>query len=285
MCLLVLRYDWSVSETKTGIAPLVICSNRDELFARETSSGCIRDGNSYYPIDEEAGGTWIAFSKLKKRFVVVLNFHDFRYTDIIPPATSDEKSSRGRLPLDFINSDLTVSAECYCRNISLQSYNGFNLIVGDESGCFFVSNREELTPIMLEPGIVHGFSNGKRSSQWEKVVLSVDRISDVIKNTKFKNSREDSRLLTQSLIDVMRDSTPLSDYTTGYSNEQNSKLSAIFVVPCLRNSDPRSSFGTRTITIALLVIGDKDVSDDTLIISESNFNHEAKRWTCFETFL
>lgn len=244
MCILAFIYGYENCK-------FILCSNRDERLSRKTKRGSlIENTTTYYPIDIEAGGTWIAFSGLQRRFAVILNFHDFRYAEFYSHALDTSiKSSRGFLPLDFVRDKSNISAKDFANNIPFDAYNGFNMIVGDTEGCYFLSNRHE-SPIYLPPKVVHGISNGKLTDIWDKVGICKEKIEHCLPTTSKISSIEDARQLTQSLMDVMSDASPLPDPTFGSFSIEAMIKSAIFVSPVIHSD---YVFGTRTITIAVLI--------------------------------
>ncbi|CAM9264683.1 unnamed protein product, partial [Ectocarpus fasciculatus] len=248
MCLLLFQYGGGTN------CPFVLCSNRDEALFRKTIRGTVTsrgDNNYYAPLDEEAGGTWIAFGECNSRFAVVLNYHDRVFA-------GGKRKSRGFLPLDFINATNNITAREYAAAISglpCSSYAGFNLIVGDKDGCYYVSNQKtNSAPQHLEPGIVHGISNGAMDDDWCKVTISKHKISAALAGWGTESGIEAARAVTASLMSVMQDDTPLVDPTLGYLSHFWTKSSAIFVEPELDRSGEISkvltNYGTRTTTIA-----------------------------------
>jgi uncharacterized protein with NRDE domain len=281
-------YDWS-----DPVCPFIVCNNRDERVDRPTARGAIREGNCYYPLDEEAGGTWIAFSSVNKRFAVVLNFHDFRYPDLRRNdhcVSSGQKLSRGKLPLDFIHAPPAITAECFCNSISMSSYNGFSLVVGDESGCFIVSNFDRTGPKALEPGVLHGISNGKLTERWEKIEVSVEKIAKIIpelKDASISENRGELTRVCRELVTEMQDRTALTDPTTG-------ELSAYICVP-FATGNRDICFGTRTTTVAVIVkvdgksvcepISSRQQPSELLFVTEYDYENDSKTWKYNDTLL
>ena len=123
--------------------PLVLLSNRDEFLQRPTELlHQWEDKPVFAGRDVQSGGTWLGihqqphqanhqdghqvpqrtFYQQNGRWAAVLNFRDG------VQASSDERS-RGALVTDFLTSD--ISPMKFARQISLQNYAGFNLIIGD----------------------------------------------------------------------------------------------------------------------------------------------------------
>ena len=301
MCLLLFQYGGEKS-------PVVICSNRDESLFRKTKRGAVRttsEGVKFFaPLDEEAGGTWIAFSEASRRFAVVLNYHEWRapksfFSHVLRMLGQKKPhKSRGCLPMDFISAPETVTAATYAAEIAALPgawYAGFNLIIGDKYGCYYVSNQTPGSgPHFLEPKVVHGISNGSIDDDWCKVKISRSKLSDILSSESNYRSQNDNELfsveeakdLTTKLFKIMQDSTPLMDPTLGYLRERATQVSAIFVNPKLlpngQVSPEETNYGTRTTTIAVIFQND---NSENILISEKDLNPELFEWSCVDTIL
>lgn len=148
--------------------PLVILSNRDEFLQRPTTSAHQwPDLPIYAGRDDQSGGTWLGihqqplasskqFSQ-NGRWAAVLNFRD-------GVQAAPDQRSRGELVTNFLSSDLSPLA--YARQVELQAYAGFNLIVGDDKQAVLVNNRG-YPPTPLHSGL-HIISNGQPDDAWFK---------------------------------------------------------------------------------------------------------------------
>lgn len=148
--------------------PLVILSNRDEFLQRPTTSAHQwPDLPIYAGRDDQSGGTWLGihqqplasskqFSQ-NGRWAAVLNFRD-------GVQAAPDQRSRGELVTKFLTSDLSPLA--YARQVELQAYAGFNLIVGDDKQAVLVNNRG-YPPTPLHSGL-HIISNGQPDDAWFK---------------------------------------------------------------------------------------------------------------------
>ncbi|GAA0322699.1 NRDE family protein [Psychrobacter aestuarii] len=244
--------------------PLVLLSNRDEFFQRPTKSlHQWSDQPIYAGRDEKSGGTWLGIHQQplaeaeaagehstvyqqNGRWAAVLNFRDG------VQANSQERS-RGELVTHFLTSALSPMA--FARQIDLQQYAGFNLIVGDAGQAVMVNNRGH-APTPLYAGL-HVISNGQPEERW------------------FKTERLRARLRQEVLPLIAEDPTPeywqpaafavLSDSTlatatelpdTGIDKAIEHALSSIYI----RTGEPRakdgknllSNYGTRTQSILTL---------------------------------
>jgi len=153
--------------------PLVLLSNRDEFLQRPTTPAHQWvDMPIYAGRDDQSGGTWLGihqqtlssdnvqsenvFSQ-NGRWAAVLNFRD-------GVQAAPNQRSRGELVTDFLTSDLSPLA--YARQVNLQAYAGFNLIVGDDKQAVIVNNRG-YPPTALHSGL-HIISNGQPDNAWFK---------------------------------------------------------------------------------------------------------------------
>jgi len=152
MCLILLAHRYSDE------FPLVVAANRDEFYARPTASARFwhEAPTLLAGRDLREGGTWLGIT-CTGRFAAVTNYRG-----------SERRSrSRGQLTRDF----LTGSSEplAYLEQIhrDCELYAGFNLLLGDDRGLYYYSNREgEIRP--LQPGL-YGLANHLLDTPWEKV--------------------------------------------------------------------------------------------------------------------
>ena len=211
--------------------PLIFVSNRDEYHSRPSKSlERWPYTNIYAPRDLEGGGTWLGFTA-DGRWAAITNFRD---------ATKQPKKpiSRGTLVKDFLLS--SASPKQYAEEIShkVQTFNGFNLLVGDIGSIEYISNRRESNHVssetLTEPGI-YTLSNHLLNTPWPKTVSLREKftktlmpnetidLSDYIELLKSTETYEPGRLPN-----------------TGIPRELEQKLSSIFIVG--------NEYGTRSST-------------------------------------
>ena len=115
--------------------PLVLIANRDEYYARPTRDAhWWEDAEVFAGRDLEAGGTWIGVNRAG-RLAAVTNVRE-------PGSMRSGKRSRGDLTREYlIGKD---SAHEYLQRIDEQAddFAGFNLLLSDDEGLCFYSNRE-----------------------------------------------------------------------------------------------------------------------------------------------
>lgn len=166
MCLITLAY-------RTNDAfPLVVAANRDEYYQRPTMGIHFWDDHPGLLAgrDLQAGGTWMGITR-HGRFAAITNY---RSTSPAP----ERARSRGMLTLDFLagSSEPVEYLQAICN--SGDDYAGFNLLVGDHEGIFYLSNVEGEVRA-LQPGI-HSISNGLLDSGWPKQRCAETRLAGTL---------------------------------------------------------------------------------------------------------
>lgn len=224
MCLII--FDWQAESEQQ----LVLLGNRDEFYQRPS-----QPAHRWQDIDNiiagrdlEAGGTWLGFSS-GKRFCTVTNYRE------VPSPSGTH--SRGEIPVNFLNSD--ISAENYARALTQQAgaYTGFNALLFDGEALFYASNRANQPFRRLQSG-VYGLSNALLDSPWPKLTRA---------KFLFKQAQTDLKtdaLHDKALLDCMLDQrqpldTELPETGIGLAGER--LLSTIFI-----NSE---HYGTRTTSL------------------------------------
>lgn len=289
MCIVAIA--WQLSDE----LPLVLLSNRDEFLQRPTELlHQWPDQPIYAGRDCQSGGTWLGIHqqqdlsqeslsqkpvsqvinsqksiqqddqnkcyKQNGRWAAVLNFRDG------VQASSDE-CSRGALVTGFLTG--TMSPMAFARQISLQDYAGFNLIIGDAKQAVIVNNRGH-APMALHTGL-HVFSNGQPESNWFKT----ERLRGRLRQEVLPLISEDStsEYWQDAAFAVLSDNTPapkeqLPD--TGVSLDIEQALSAICIESAalsgLKMAFP--SYGTRTQSILTLSTSSSDIGTDNKGLSD-----------------
>ena len=209
---------------------LIVAANRDEYYGRPAAQAHFWDD---YPQvlagrDLDAGGTWLGIDR-RGRFAAITNFRSMGEHRADAP-------SRGHLVSNFLTSD--AAAWEYMRRIAADAgrYNGFNLLLADGRGLYYLSNRDteaEAGPRSLPPGI-YGLSNHLLDTPWPKVVQAKNRFAQAI-------ARGD-RL--ESMMDILRNDETAVNGTlpeTGAAADRERFLSSIFIAS--------ESYGTRCSTL------------------------------------
>ena len=257
--------------------PLVLLSNRDEFLERPTESlHQWSDQTIYAGRDKQSGGTWLGIHQEKKtgffeqngRWAAVLNFRDG------VQAGTDERS-RGALVTDFLTS--TISPMDFARNITLQDYAGFNLIIGDMAQAVIVNNRGH-APTPLYAGL-HVLSNGQPEDSWFKTEKLRGRLRQEVLPLIAENSAPE--YWQEAAFDVLSDSTPapadkLPD--TGVAFEVEQMLSSVYIEPVAFGNTEKNlpTYGTRTQSILTLRKEGDTGEKFTANITSREFDHHSK---------
>lgn len=238
--------------------PLVLLSNRDEFLQRPTTPAHQWvDMPIYAGRDDQSGGTWLGilqqtlssdnvqsenvFSQ-NGRWAAVLNFRD-------GVQAAPNQRSRGELVTNFLTSDLSPLA--YARQVNLQAYAGFNLIVGDDKQAVIVNNRG-YPPTALHSGL-HIISNGQPGNAWFKSERLRSRVRQEVlplisESLAFHNGDKDYWL--PAAWEVLTDTQQAPDEQlpdTGVPPALEQALSSI----CIDTSE-LPNYGTRTQSILTL---------------------------------
>ena len=232
--------------------PLVLLSNRDEFLQRPTQPlHQWSDQPIYAGRDSQSGGTWLGIHQQQQqvaaqngRWAAVLNFRD-------GVQASAEERSRGELVTSFLTSDLSPIA--FARQISLQDYAGFNLIIGDAKQAVIVNNRGH-APMALHSGL-HVFSNGQPDEGWFKT----EKLRGRLRQEVLPLIGEDSRLdyWQDAAFTVMSDKSLAPEDklpVTGVAKPIEQALSSVFIAPIILGdaATQMPSYGTRTQSILTL---------------------------------
>jgi uncharacterized protein with NRDE domain len=211
--------------------PLVLAANRDESYSRPTQAAAFwRDHPQVYAgRDLEQGGTWLGIAR-NGRVAAVTNFRDGN-------AAKTSTRSRGELVTNYLRGSQGPSEYANRVRRDGNSYNGFNLLLGDVDELFYVSNRNGGVTAVA-PG-VHGLSNSLLNTQWPKVTRGCEALS------KLMSAK------TQDLIDglfaALTDRTTAADDTlpnTGVGLPRERTLSSAFIAT--------PSYGTRSSSVLLV---------------------------------
>jgi uncharacterized protein with NRDE domain len=208
--------------------PLIIAANRDEFYLRPTAPLAYWDDQTQILAgrDLQGKGTWLGVSR-NGRMAAVTNYRD-------PASDKPGAMSRGLLVSGFLME--AQAPEAYAHRISDRGnlYNGFNLIVGDLSQYWWVSNLAP-APMKLTPGI-HGISNRLLDTPWPKLEKAKAGLLNIITGNQ--------SIQPEKIFDLLTDTIAPPDESlpdTGVGSDWERILSSIFV-----RSD---SYGTRSSSI------------------------------------
>ncbi|WP_432471222.1 NRDE family protein [Amphritea sp. HPY] len=250
MCLIVFAYQYHPEYN------LILAANRDEFYARPTRpmqfwkpqdntraaqhqgqnefytsrltspiQHCQQPNNILAGQDLEQGGTWLGMQQ-NGRFSAVTNHRDGRNR-------SNGKRSRGFLSTSFLSSE--QPARLYAEQLESDLYDGFNLLIGDNSGLYYLSNRSQGNH-KISHGI-HGLSNALLNTPWPKL----DARKEMLQRHLDQETPD-----VEHLINLMADNTIYPEHllpNTGISPEWEQALSSSFI--------KLENYGTRATTVIL----------------------------------
>jgi len=166
-------------------------------------------------------------SSVSLRWIAITNFRGVHHHG---------RPSRGGLLMDYLDRD-TPSAHSYVSNLKSRGheYNGFNLLVGDESGIHYCGNRMKNNQFSNSEPLtrgIHGLSNGLLDTPWPKV----ERGKELLGLLCQKDAEEQSSSLEsfhEKLMNMLSDQTqPTSDDQlpkTGLDLSSERYMSSIFL--------------------------------------------------------
>ncbi len=151
---------------------LVVAANRDEFYERPSREAMYWSQNSDILAGQDLsmGGTWLGITR-SGRFAAVTNFRE-------APPDPLPTMSRGDLTTGFLNS--AAPALSYLQDVASRGdqYRGFNLVLGDSQGFYYLSNRQPGF-IELTPGF-YGLSNQQLNCDWPKVTRGREQLKSII---------------------------------------------------------------------------------------------------------
>ena len=213
---------------------LVLAANRDEFYDRPTAPAAwwVDAPHVLAGRDLRARGTWMGVTR-DGRFAAVTNFRESA------PQRPDALS-RGDLVADFLRG--TNAAKSYVWEVASRGsrYNGFNLLLGDPSGVFYVSNRA--SGLQRLPAGIYGISNHLLDTPWPKVVRARQAVAEVLSGAEGK--------LDTPLFEMLADRVLAADQElpdTGVGVERERLLSPPFI--------SAGVYGTRSSTVLVISRG------------------------------
>eukprot|EP01036_Dinobryon_divergens_P032811 gene32812-42476_t len=321
MCVLYLlvgsSQDGDVIHNKRHKSSTIIASNRDEFFSRITFSGELiceggRNVRRFLPTDVEGGGSWLGFDLPSKstgekmgnfRFAVVLNYHDWRNAlksarkDVDRLDSTYQTLSRGLLVKNYLTENW-ASAKDYANSLvdSVNKYRPFNLIIGDDSGVYYISSHHP-TPRLLTEGTLYGISNGDElfeycassssssssttatttTTKTSAVKKMADEEEEVFIIGKWQKLSRGCRLmdervlqpLRQALILLSSQSTPSSSSSSSSSSSQSSSSSYL----TLQQQQQQQQLSTALLNAARSVCD--EVLSDRIPLPDPSFGRES----------
>ena len=146
---------------------LIAANNRDEFHWRKTEPAHRwPDSDIVAGRDIVGGGTWFGVTG-SGRTGLITNCRDGLPLPSRKRSSTDVRS-RGLLVSDYLSSG--HSPKQFTANLeeTADSYQPFNLVLGDDATLIWVTNWRGFRSVVMEPGI-YGLSNGELDSDWPKV--------------------------------------------------------------------------------------------------------------------
>ncbi len=246
MCLLLFSFS-----TTPGFR-LILAANRDEFLHRPTTGLNYIDVNK--PIlagrDLKEGGTWFGINT-NGRIAAVTNYRD-------PSLNREGCRSRGEIPTQYLNTDISTKLFLERLNRKAGEYNGFNVVAGNSGHLYHYSNITG-TITSLKAGI-YGLSNHLLDTPWPKVT----RGKNSLRNLLGQGPVIDNNQLFAMLADTVQ--PPVHTLPqTGVGPEWEQLLSSMFITS--------PSYGTRS-SAAIIIDNDGCVS-----FSEKTYSHHENGYT------
>ena len=227
---------------------LIVAANRDEFHARPTEAAhwWQQPAEAFGGRDLQAGGAWCAADR-QGRFAAVTNVREAS-----KPAAA---RSRGLLVRDYFAAQTDAGDWAARMRAEGDAFGPFNLLVGDRTSLWFVSNRGAVRHLELRPG-VHAISNGCWGDHWPKTEAAQSRLRGRIEHDDLEASA-----LFELLADT--DVAPIDALPdTGVGAERERFLSPLFI-----RSD---YYGTRASTVI------KRRADGSVAFHERGFDANAR---------
>lgn len=219
--------------------PLFIAANRDEFHQRPTLPAHPWESNPdvIAGVDCQGQGTWLGLTR-QGRFALLTNYRD------ATTATLDDAPSRGELVGSYLQSNTAVQDYIESVQQNAQSYNGYNLIVGDRESTWYSGNRTgSSTATKLIPGR-YVLTNHLLDTPWpkaERLRAALDRFP-----------LNDLSCSLNPVFTLLKDGTKADDHLlpeTGLSLDKERLLSSPFIIS--------PDYGTRCSTVIAVHVSGK----------------------------
>ncbi|KAL9880461.1 transport and Golgi organization protein 2 isoform X4 [Glossina fuscipes] len=266
------------SSPQNGGYKLILASNRDEFYARDTRPAGTWISNEYVygGIDLEPGregGTWLAVSGKNGTFKVgaLLNLTG-------EPKTRNSLG-RGMIVTDYVsnfNEDFNNS-NYNCRLVEdCSKYNAFNFVsleIGSSSSAAItLCSNVPASLIHYPEEKYYGFGNSLPSVPFEKVRFGRDRFQAIVQNYFNSDKPSDENVLIKQLMDLLKCKQrfwPDAELMRRAPN-WGEHLSAINV------AIPNEGYGSRTHTVILI-----DANNRMQFIEETMLSEDPTgEWSC-----
>ncbi|TLS37541.1 NRDE family protein [Pseudalkalibacillus caeni] len=210
--------------------PLILISNRDEVYHRPTARAHFWKDYPYVLAgrDLEKNGTWLGVTT-SGRFSALTNYRK--------PGEIQKSTSRGDLVSGFLTGTQKISEYIACLEASADNYNGYNIIAGSLDDLWYFSNCS-MQSQKVKPGI-YGLSNHLLDTPWPKVRKIKSALSDYLASA--------DPVTIDGLLQLLLDGEKPNDEDlpdTGVGLEWERILSPVFI--------KSERYGTRANTVILI---------------------------------
>jgi uncharacterized protein with NRDE domain len=225
MCLILLSYKMHPDYR------LILAANRDEVYNRPTAplNYWADHPEVLAGLDLKGNGTWLGVTR-SGRIAALTNYRE-------SGPQIENAPSRGMLIRDYLTGNSSPQRYLQAVREAAHTYNGFNLITGDESGIYYYSNRAKQVQ-KLKSGF-HGISNHLLDTAWPKVKKGKIGLQSQL------NGKE--KIDPAKIFEILSDrSLPADDELpdTGVSLQWERILSPLFIIS--------PDYGTRSSSIVLI---------------------------------
>lgn len=247
--------------------PLILGSNRDEFFDRQTGRASFVTPDIVMPIDlqRDEHGTWIGVNRKSGRLCVLVNY----YEETFPHQLG--LLSRGYVSRSFLSSDMQPLE--WVESIKKETNNfemigAFSMFFGIvrsnvdlRESLFVISNREGevIKPFANNSRQVFGLSNCSVSQPWPKVLQGEDMFSKLTENM------EPASAIAATVFDLMSQSVKRNP-----EFDDDTYLQNTIFVPAI-NRYNKGLYGTRTQTA---IVFTKETNGYSVLYQERNWNEE-----------
>lgn len=211
--------------------PLIVAANRDEYHSRASlpAQPWAQEPNIIGGRDLLAGGTWLGVNR-NGHWALLTNHRD-------PNRQNPDAPSRGELTQAFLRT--TDSSTQFVSSIhsEIDRYNGFNLLAGDLTDLWYVSNRSGMSPAKMAPSIF-GISNAELDTPWPKLVITKQKVAEHLSKT--------TQPIPEALFEILNNRQAAADALlplTGVGLTRERMLSSPFIV--------NETYGTRCSTLLM----------------------------------
>lgn len=249
MCLILFSYETH------PFYRMVLAANRDEYYNRPTAPAAFLDDapDVLGGLDLKHKGMWLGITRTG-RLAAITNFRD-------PGSERPNAPSRGFLVKEFLLGK--ESPRRYLQQVKSvgDQYNGFNLLVGDQTEFFYYSNRgDEIQKI--KPGI-YGLSNHLLDTPWPKIAKGKGALERLLGRNEKINAEEIFSLLVDGAVppdELLPD--------TGVDLDWERTLSPLFITSEI--------YGTRSSSIVLIQRGGETTFMERTFIPDGGLSKAEK---------